>query len=67
MTGTQRQLNEHKQQNHREDHRLEVHLVAHQIQTPDQILGNVTFAMVRHNTIWIRSLRLIPIPLMLYF
>ena len=43
MTGTQRQLNEHKQQNHPEDHRLEVLLVAHQIQTPDQILGSVSF------------------------
>ena len=43
MKGTQRLLNEHKQQNHPEDHRLEVHLVAHQIQTQGQILGNVSF------------------------
>ena len=43
MTGTQRQQNEHKQQNHHEDHRLEVPLVALQIQTQGQILGNVSF------------------------
>ena len=43
MTGTQRQQNEHKQQNHHEDHRLEVPLVALQIQTQGQILGMFHF------------------------
>ena len=43
MIGTQQQLNEHKQQNQRGDHPLEMHLVLHQIQTQGQILGNVSF------------------------
>lgn len=43
MTGTQRQQNEHKQQNHHEDHRLEVPLVALQIQTQGQIPGMFHF------------------------
>lgn len=41
MTGTQQQLKECKQQNHREDHRMEIHLAVRQTQTRGQIQGQI--------------------------